>query len=113
VEFDYAAFGMIGLETAFPLTLRLVDQGLLSPLGAIEKLTSNPARIIGVDLGRLTPGLPADVSLFDPNREFTVDVNQFRSKSRNSPFDGWQLRGKTVMVLRDGKIIFTEKNTSG
>ena len=113
VEFDYAAFGMIGLETAFPLTLRLVDQGLLSPLEAIEKLTSNPARIIGVDLGRLTPGLPADVTLIDPNREFTVDVNQFRSKSRNSPFQGWQLKGKTVMVLRDGKIIFTEENTSG
>jgi dihydroorotase len=113
VEFDYAAFGMIGLETAFPLTLRLVDQGLLSPLEAIEKLTSNPARIIGVDLGRLTPGLPADVTLIDPNREFTVDVNQFRSKSRNSPFHGWQLRGKTVMVLRDGKVIFTEENTSG
>ena len=113
MEFDYAAFGMIGLETAFPLTLRLVDQGLLSPLEAIEKLTSNPARIIGVDLGRLTPGLPADVTLIDPNREFTVDVNQFRSKSRNSPFHGWQLRGKTVMVLRDGKVIFTEENTSG
>jgi dihydroorotase len=113
VEFDYAAFGMIGLETAFPLTLRLVDQGLLSPLEAIEKLTSNPARIIGIDLGRLTPGLPADVTLIDPNREFTADVNQFRSKSRNSPFHGWQLRGKTVMVLRDGKVIFTEENTSG
>jgi dihydroorotase len=113
VEFDYAAFGMIGLETAFPLTLQLVDQGLLSPLEAIRKLTSNPARIIGVDLGRLTPGLPADVTLIDPNREFTVDVNQFRSQSRNSPFHGWQLRGKTVMVLRDGKVIFTEENTSG
>jgi dihydroorotase len=64
-------------------------------------------------LGRLTPGLPADVTLIDPIREFTVDVNQFRSKSRNSPFQGWQLKGKTVMVLRDGKIIFTEENTSG
>jgi dihydroorotase len=113
VEFDYAAFGMIGLETALPLTLRLVDQGLLSPLEAIAKLTSNPARIIGVDLGRLTPGLPADVTLIDPNREFTVDVNQFRSKSRNSPFQGWQLKGKTVMVFRDGKTIFTEENPSG
>ncbi|UCE81894.1 MAG: dihydroorotase [Deltaproteobacteria bacterium] len=108
VEFDYAAFGMIGLETALPLTLRLVDQGILSPLEAIAKLTSNPARIIGIDLGRLAPGLPADVTIIDPKREFTVDVNQFRSKSRNSPFHGWDLRGKAVMVLRDGIVIFAD-----
>jgi dihydroorotase len=110
VEFDYAAFGMIGLETALPLTLRLVDQGLLSPLEAVAKLTSNPARIIGVDLGRLASGLPADVTLVDPQREFTVDVNQFRSKSRNSPFHGWHLKGKAVLVLRDGKVIFRDEN---
>ena len=113
VEFDYAAFGMIGLETALPLTLQLVDQGVLSPLEAMGKLTCNPANIIGVDLGRLTPGLPADVTLFDPHQDFVVDVNQFRSKSRNSPFHGWKLRGKTVMVLRDGRIIFSDLNSSG
>ncbi len=109
VEFDYAAFGMIGLETALPLTLRLVDQGLLSPLEAIAKLTCNPARIIGVDLGRLAPGLPADVTLIDPQMEITVDVKQFRSKSKNSPFHGWHLKGKAVMVLRDGKVIFRDE----
>jgi len=109
VEFDYAAFGMIGLETALPLTLRLVDQGLLSPLEAIAKLTRNPARIIGVDLGRLAPGLPADVTLIDPQREITVDVKQFRSKSKNSPFHGWHLKGKAVMVLRDGNVIFRDE----
>jgi dihydroorotase len=108
VEFDYAAFGMIGLETALPLTLRLVEQGLLNPLEAVAKLTSNPARIIGVNLGSLAPGLPADVTLIDPQREFTVDVNQFRSKSRNSPFHGWHLKGKAVMTLRDGKVIFSD-----
>ena len=110
VEFDYAAFGMIGLETALSLTLQLVDQGVLSPLDAMGKLTCNPANIIGVDLGRLTPGLPADVTLFDPTQEYVADVNQFRSKSRNSPFNGWQLRGKTLLVLRDGKIIFGDRN---
>ena len=109
VEFDYAAFGMIGLETALPLTLRLVAQGLLSPLQAIAKLTRNPARIIGVDLGRLAPGLPADVTLIDPQREITVDVKQFRSKSKNSPFHGWHLKGKAVMVLRDGNVIFRDE----
>jgi dihydroorotase len=110
VEFDYAAFGMIGLETALPLTLRLVEQELLTPLEAISKLTYNPATIIGVHLGRLAPGLPADVTLIDPKQEYTVDVNQFRSKSRNSPFHGWQVRGKAVMVLRDGKVIFADQS---
>ena len=110
VEFDFAAFGMIGLETALPLTLRLVDQGLLSPLDAVAKLTSNPARIIGADLGRLASGLPADITLINPHKEFTVDVNQFRSKSKNSPFNGWRLKGKAVMVLRDGKVIFRDEH---
>ncbi len=112
VEFDYAAFGMIGLETALPLTLRLVDRGLLSPLEAVAKLTTNPARIVGVDLGRLAPELPADVTLIDPHRKFTVDVKHFRSKSRNSPFHGWHLKGKAVTVLRDGKVIFRDENST-
>ena len=106
VEFDYAAFGMIGLETALPLTLRLVEHGILSPLEALSKLTCNPASILGVELGRLSSGLQADITLIDPLREFTVDVNQFRSKSKNSPFHGWKLKGCAVMVLRDGKVIF-------
>jgi len=110
VEFDYAAFGMIGLETALPLTLRLVEQGLLTPLDAVRKLTYNPATIIGVDLGRLSPGLPADVTLIDPGREYEVNVNQFLSKSRNSPFHGWQVRGRAVMVFRDGRVIFAHQS---
>ncbi len=113
VEFDYAAFGMIGLETALPLTLRLVEQGILSPLEAIRRLTCNPARIIGLELGRLAPGLQADVTLIDPHHEFIVDVNQFRSKSKNSPFHGWQLKGKVVKVLRDGKFIFRDGSSGG
>ncbi len=97
---------MIGLETALPLTLRLVEKGILSPLEALSKLTCNPARILGLALGRLSSGLQADITLIDPLREFTTDVNLFRSKSRNSPFHGWKLKGCAVMVLRDGKVIF-------
>jgi dihydroorotase len=111
VEFDYAAFGMVGLETALPLTLRLVEQGLLTPLEALKKLTYNPATIIGADLGRLSPGLPADVTLIDPRQEYQVNVNQFFSKSRNSPFHGWQVRGRAVMVFRDGKVIFAHQSS--
>ena len=110
VEFDYAAFGMIGLETALPLTLRLIDQDILTPLEAIRKLTSNPARIIGKDLGRLAPEFPADLTVIDPQHQHTYDVNTSRSRSRNSPFHGWQLRGKAVLVLRDGKTIFQDKD---
>ncbi|UCG13100.1 MAG: dihydroorotase [Deltaproteobacteria bacterium] len=109
VEFDYAAFGMVGLETAVPLTLRLVEQGILTPLQAVSKLTSEPARIIGLDLGRLSPRLPADVTIIDPGRKVTIDVKLFRSKSRNSPFHGWEVQGKTVTVLRDGKVIFKDQ----
>ena len=108
VEFDYAAFGMIGLETALPLTLQLVEKGILSPLEALSKLTCNPAKILGLELGRLSSGLQADITLIDPLREFTVDVNLFRSKSRNSPFHGWKLKGYAVVVLRDGKVIFKD-----
>jgi dihydroorotase len=83
----------------------LIQQGVLKPLQAIAKLTCNPARIIGMDLGRLAPGSPADITLIDPHRAYTIDVNLFCSKSRNSPFHGWQVQGKVAMVLRDGKVI--------
>jgi dihydroorotase len=110
VEFDHAACGLIGLETALPLTLRLVDQGVLSPLEAMGKLTSNPAGIIGKNLGSLAPGLPADVTIIDPRYTFTYDVTRSCSKSRNSPFHGWQLQGKAVLVLRDGKVIYQDRD---
>jgi dihydroorotase len=109
VEFDYAAFGMIGLETALPLALRLIDQDILTPLELVRKLTCNPAKIIAKDLGRLAPEFPADITVIDPQYQYTYDVNHSRSKSRNSPFHGWQLQGKVLLVLRDGKTIFQDK----
>ncbi len=108
VEFDYAANGIIGLETALPLTLRLVHEGHLSLMQALEKLTYRPARILNLPGGKLEVGAPADLTLIDLNREFTVDVNKFKSKSRNSPFQGWKLRGKAVMTIVSGKIVYSE-----
>lgn len=108
VEFDYAANGIIGLETALPLTLRLVHEGHLSLMQALEKLTYGPARILNLPAGKLEVGAPADLTLIDLNREFTVDVNKFKSKSRNSPFQGWKLRGKAVMTIVCGKIVYSE-----
>jgi dihydroorotase len=105
VEFDYAANGIIGLETALPLTLRLVHEGSLTLITAIEKLTLRPARILGLDKGRLKVGADADLTLIDLAREQTVDVNQFRSKSRNSPFQGWKLKGLAVLTIVGGRIV--------
>lgn len=108
VEFDYAANGIIGLETALPLTLRLVHQGHLSLRQALEKVTCQPARILNLPGGKLQVGAFADLTLIDLNREFTVDLNKFKSKSRNSPFHGWKLKGKAVMTIVSGKIVYQE-----
>jgi dihydroorotase len=105
VEFDYAANGIIGLETALPLTLRLVHEGSLTLMTAIEKLTVQPARILGLDKGRLKVGADADLTLIDLAREQTVDVNQFKSKSRNSPFHGWKLKGLAILTIVGGRIV--------
>lgn len=108
VEFDYAANGIIGLETALPLTLRLVHEGHLSLMQALAKLTYQPACILNLPGGRLQVGAPADLTLIDLNREFLVDINKLKSKSRNSPFHGWKLKGKAVMTIVSGKIVYRE-----
>lgn len=108
VEFADAAFGLIGLETSLGLSLRLVHDGFLTLSRLIACLSTHPARILGVSGGSLTPGSPADVTLIDLNREWTVDAQTFASKSRNCPFDGWSLKGKAVMTIRGGKIIFED-----
>jgi dihydroorotase len=105
VEFDQAPVGIIGLETALPLTLRLVDEGVL-PLGdAIAQLTWGPARVLGLAKGTLQVGADADVTLIDTQTEYVVDRREFRSKSRNSPFHGWTLKGRAVMTIRAGTIV--------
>jgi dihydroorotase len=106
VEFDYAANGIIGLETALPLTLRLVQEGQLTLMEAIEKLTLQPARILGLEKGRLKVGGDADLTLIDLAREQTIEVSQFKSKSRNSPFQGWRLKGFAVLTIVAGRIVF-------
>jgi dihydroorotase len=105
VEFDYAANGIIGLETALPLTLRLVHQGHLTLMEAIQKLTVAPARILGMEKGRLKVGGDADLTLIDLDREETIDVTRSKSKSRNSPFQGWKLKGFAVMTVVGGRIV--------
>jgi dihydroorotase len=109
VEFEKAAFGMIGLETALPLTLALVREGMLSPGQMVEKLASGPARILGIPGGTMNEGAPADVTLVDPDRDFTVNAKRFHSRSRNTPFHGRELQGKAVCTLVGGKIAYEDR----
>src|SRR5437899_2719195 len=83
-----AAYGIVGLETLLPLSLELYHNRHLELIEVLRRLTVNPARILGLDVGRLTPGMPADLVLFDPDLPWRVDTDRFRSKSKNAPFDG-------------------------
>jgi dihydroorotase len=103
-EFDYAPFGIVGLETVLGLTLKLVDEGILSLAEVIRKLSVNPALILKLNKGMLTVGADADVTIIDPNIEWLVDASQFRSKSKNTPFNGWKLKGRAVLTIVGGKI---------
>jgi dihydroorotase len=106
VEFDAAACGIIGLETSLPLTLALVAQNVLSLRQAAEKLTCNPARILGLNKGRLAIGADADITIIDLNAEYTVDINTFKSKSKNSPFHRWRLKGCVRYTIVSGTIVY-------
>ncbi|HPC72952.1 MAG TPA: dihydroorotase [Syntrophales bacterium] len=107
VEFEYAANGIIGLETSLALSLRLVAEGVLTLSQLVEKMSVNPAKILRIGKGTLLPGVDADITLVDPEKTWTVDVKQFRSKSRNSPFGGWQLKGKVIRTIVGGVVKFS------
>lgn len=106
VEFDLAANGVIGLETALPLALALVRDSLLTPRRLVEVMSLNPARILGVSGGSLAPGAPADVTVIDPETRFVFTEAEILSKSRNSPFLGWELQGRAVLTLLAGRVTF-------
>jgi dihydroorotase len=105
-EFDQAAFGIVGLETAVALLLdRLVRPGLVPLATLVSRLSRDPARLLGLPGGTLAPGAPADLTILDPERELTVEPARFHSKSRNTPFAGWTLRGGPWMTIVDGKVV--------
>jgi dihydroorotase len=105
VEFDQAQNGIIGLETSLGLALQLVHEGILPLPRLIELMACNPARILGVACG-LNTGMPADITIFDPERKRTVVAGDFMSKSRNTPFGGWELKGQAVATIVDGQVVF-------
>ena len=107
VEFDRAPFGIVGLETAVSLTLdRLVHSGLISLLRMVQLLSSNPARLLGVPGGSLSVGQPADITVLAPDLRVRVAARELRSKSKNTPFDGWELRGGVAATIVGGRPVF-------
>lgn len=106
LEFDTAPFGIVGFETALPLTLRLVHEGVLSLEQALDKLTRSPAQLFHLPVGNLQPGSHADIVVFDPHEEWVVDPTKFFSKSQNTPFGGWTVKGKVKMTLVDGRMVY-------
>ncbi|MEW5797277.1 MAG: dihydroorotase [Candidatus Zixiibacteriota bacterium] len=106
-EFDQAPSGMIGLETTLGLVKTyLIDKGYLGWADAIRKMTADPARIFGLPGGRLSIGSPADITIIDPDKKWKVKAENFRSKSRNSPFIGWTLTGKVYRTILGGRVVY-------
>jgi dihydroorotase len=106
LEFDHAPNGIIGLETAVSLTLdRLAHRGVISLSRMVELLSTGPARIFKINRGTLKLGAIADVTIFDPNRKTKINASKFQSKSRNTPFDGWELKGAPVAAIVGGRVV--------
>ncbi|MDP3481634.1 MAG: dihydroorotase [Desulfoprunum sp.] len=108
VEFSAAANGIVGLETALPLALALVHEGLISVNRLVHLMSCSPAQILGVPGGRLAVGDPADITVIDPERVFTFSAEKSYSKGKNTPFDGWELRGKAVLTLLAGRETYND-----
>ncbi len=109
LEFDRAPFGIVGLETAVPLCLdRLVHPGVISLPRLVELLSVNPARILGVAGGTLTEGGPADLTILAPDASVTIHAAALRSKSKNTPFDGWTLRGAVAATMIGGRFVYAD-----
>jgi len=107
VEFDRAPFGITGLETAIPLSLdRLVHAGLIRLSRLVELMSVNPARILRVPGGSLAAGGPADITILAPDLSVRVDATTMRSRSKNTPFDGWELRGGVAATIVGGRAVF-------
>ena len=114
VEFDRAPFGIIGLETAVPLAFdRLVHAGVVTTTRLVELMSVNPARILNVAGGTLGADRPADITILAPAETTTVSIARSRSKSRNSPFDGWTLKGAVAATIVGGKTVYVNEAVPG
>ncbi len=111
VEFDFAPFGIIGLETALPLAVaELVEKKVLSWSALVEKMSLNPAKILGLAASGLRKGAPADITVIDPEREYTYKKDSIESKSKNSFFIGWSLKGRVTDVFVGGDLVMESES---
>ena len=108
VEFDLAANGIIGLETSLSLSLKLVDDGLLALTDLIAKMSTNPARILGLESG-LDVGRHADITIIDPDRPYRIEADNFQSLGRNTPFNGWDVKGRAILTMVGGKVVYQDQ----
>jgi len=114
LEFDRAPFGIVGLETAVPLCMdRLVHAGVISLSRLVELLSTNPARVLNLPGGTIKEGEPADLTVLAPDRDVTIRASQLVSKSKNTPFDGWTLKGAVAATIVGGKVVYTNGVTIG
>ncbi len=113
VEFEQAACGLIGLETALALCLDLVHDNLITPMALFARMSTAPAKILGLPGGTLALGGVADVTVIDPQATWICDPSRFRSRSRNSPFGGRTMRGKVMLTIVGGNIVFAEEKLVG
>jgi dihydroorotase len=111
VEFDYAPFGIVGFETELPLSLmQLYHSGKLSLLEVVKKFTLGPAQLLKLPGGKLAEGEPADITIFDPDQEWQFLKREAASKSKNSPFDQWWLKGQVQKTIVGGKVVFSNNH---
>ncbi len=110
MEFSKACFGIVGLETALPLTLKMVDEKVITLQKAVDLLTHQPCRLFNLDKGTLGVGKDADIVIFNPKTEYAIEPEKFKSRSKNSPYKGWKVRGKVLHTLVAGKTIYSAYN---
>lgn len=108
-DLEHAPFGIVGLETSVSLTYTsLVNKGYITPLQMAEKMSYNPARVLGIDRGTLDLGAVADITIINPNVEYEIDSSSFVSKGKNTPFDGYKVYGEVEYTILNGKIVYSK-----
>lgn len=109
-DLEHAPFGIVGLETSVALTVtNLVKKGYLTPMQMAAKMSYNPAKVLGIPKGTLDEGKVADITIINPDKEYTIDVNTFESKGKNTPFDGYKVSGEVEYTILNGKVVYSNK----
>lgn len=109
-DLEHAPFGIVGLETSVALTVtNLVKKGYLTPMQMAAKMSYNPAKVLGIPKGTLDEGKIADITIINHDKEYTIDVNTFESKGKNTPFDGYKVSGEVEYTILNGKVVYSNK----